>query len=449
MKFGHACMVPCLLYGYIQMKNKPKLVIIGKGIIGSLIGYALREEFDITFLYNPTGTASSAAGAMINVIGELEADKLTGPYLTKTSLLRQSHNLWLKLLPQTTNNTTWGSHTTIMSPNRATDLLKKSKNNFKAIKQDLSAFVDKRTGDIRLTEAWVESRGMLDWLDNEYKNLNSFWQPGVYSSNQIDTHKKIIYTEGGSFTYNKLIIADGVQTPATLKAGMIRLDKDLDIICSKGIAATVNITNPEPNPRIGVTRTANFELACGLHLIRMAIDVAYLGSTAEFMFSPRVGLDLDKIQSLTTNFKALFPGLMEGVTVQQWKYGFRPVSTDLLPIIGPIDEDIFIATGTNREGFAMAPVIAEYVKAWLECKHTDNKWLAFDPMRTPYRREITKADVNILSEVLGATQYNEVNSSLNKLLDEQHNKIHNLEMLKAYYENQLYERTTQYHDVQP
>jgi glycine/D-amino acid oxidase-like deaminating enzyme len=61
------------------------IAIIGNGIIGSMLAYQLvKNKYKKTCIVGPTeriGSASAAAGAMLNVFGEVDYDKSTDNYL--------------------------------------------------------------------------------------------------------------------------------------------------------------------------------------------------------------------------------------------------------------------------------------------------------------------------------------------------------------------------------
>ena len=73
------------------------VAIIGNGIIGTLLAYNLRKFRNICLLgpSNRNGSASTAAGAMLNVFGEVDYDKATDDYLAqKIKIGFQSQKLW-------------------------------------------------------------------------------------------------------------------------------------------------------------------------------------------------------------------------------------------------------------------------------------------------------------------------------------------------------------------
>jgi len=76
-----------------------EIAIIGNGIIGTLLAYNLRKFKNVCLIgpSNRNGSASTAAGAMLNVFGEIDYDKATDDYLGKKIKIGvQSQKLWKK-----------------------------------------------------------------------------------------------------------------------------------------------------------------------------------------------------------------------------------------------------------------------------------------------------------------------------------------------------------------
>ena len=79
--------------------KKFKIAIIGNGIIGTLLAYNLRNNKNICLIgpSERSGSASAAAGAMLNVFGEVDYDKSTDNYLEqKINIGIKSQILWKK-----------------------------------------------------------------------------------------------------------------------------------------------------------------------------------------------------------------------------------------------------------------------------------------------------------------------------------------------------------------
>ena len=75
------------------------LAIIGNGIIGTLLAYNLKKNKKICLVGSSKrhGSASVAAGAMLNVFGEVDYDKSSDDYLEKKIKIGfESQQLWKK-----------------------------------------------------------------------------------------------------------------------------------------------------------------------------------------------------------------------------------------------------------------------------------------------------------------------------------------------------------------
>jgi glycine oxidase len=99
------------------------------------------------------------------------------------------------------------------------------------------------------------------------------------------------------------------------------------------------------------------------YLVPRASGTVVAGSTME-----EVGFDssttpegLDKVKSAA---EEIAPGLAISPITQEWA-GLRPITPDMLPIIGkdPEAEHLIYATGHSRNGILMAPLTAEAVAA--------------------------------------------------------------------------------------
>jgi glycine oxidase len=66
-------------------------------------------------------------------------------------------------------------------------------------------------------------------------------------------------------------------------------------------------------------------------------------------------------ESLRAGAEALVPSLRDWTPVDQWA-GFRPRSPDGLPLLGMLEEGLFVAGGQYRNGILFAPAIAEHLR---------------------------------------------------------------------------------------
>jgi glycine oxidase len=145
-------------------------------------------------------------------------------------------------------------------------------------------------------------------------------------------------------------------------------------------------------PPTAVIRTPNRAGACGLHAIPRGGSTVYLGATNDLMLfpesSPRAGpchflLDcaIDQLN------EAFFASQVLG-----WHVGCRPATLDGFPLIGRgPGPNLWILSGTYRDGFHGTPVLARHMAAELTGQAGVLGDHPFTPMR-PLLRSLTVAD---------------------------------------------------------
>jgi len=78
----------------------------------------------------------------------------------------------------------------------------------------------------------------------------------------------------------------------------------------------------------------------------------------------------------------LDPALEEAELAGSWS-GLRPGSTDELPLIGPVGDGLWLATGHFRNGILLAPLTAALTAEWVMKGVTNRMLQPFSPLRTP------------------------------------------------------------------
>jgi hypothetical protein len=64
--------------------------------------------------------------------------------------------------------------------------------------------------------------------------------------------------------------------------------------------------------------------------------------------------------------------------------GWRPVSSDLFPIIGWLDENIFVYTGTRRDGWVTSEMFSTKVAKMILNDESDEQMSIYNPKRDPH-----------------------------------------------------------------
>jgi glycine oxidase len=107
---------------------------------------------------------------------------------------------------------------------------------------------------------------------------------------------------------------------------------------------------------------------------------AIIGATVE-----DVGFDKSVHASDVALLKAeaakLLPQIAEAVEMEAWA-GLRPGSTDGLPLLGQVEENVFVAAGHYRNGILLAPATARVMAQLLAEERPQVDLSAFSPCRT-------------------------------------------------------------------
>ena len=95
-------------------------------------------------------------------------------------------------------------------------------------------------------------------------------------------------------------------------------------------------------------------------------------------------------------------------------------------MIGPLNKNIFVATGTKRDGLTLSPLIINYIKKWLRNSSFVNQdfknWL---PNRDPlsYGDQSFSTDVYINNKIAGLLEHGDISKKdINRVKKELRNE---------------------------
>jgi glycine oxidase len=116
-------------------------------------------------------------------------------------------------------------------------------------------------------------------------------------------------------------------------------------------------------------------------------DHIIVGATSNADDTDTSQFDLDAHKALHDEAIALWPKLAGAPLVESW-FGFRPMTPDGLPLVGPTSLDgVYFATGTHRNGWLLAPAIADLICNIVCGDKPPHKDLQlFSPQRFPNQR---------------------------------------------------------------
>jgi D-amino-acid dehydrogenase len=136
---------------------------------------------------------------------------------------------------------------------------------------------------------------------------------------------------------------------------------------------------------IGDIGSPPLRIACVLHersVFCTPMDgfVRYAG-TMEFS-GLNYTIHRSRVEQITASAREYFPSLGTGGVQSEW-CGLRPVSSDGLPIVGPLPnvKGLVVATGHGMLGLTLGPVTGELVADWVLEGETDFRWQPLSPER--------------------------------------------------------------------
>lgn len=408
--------------------------IIGNGIIGSMVAYQLSKKNKNLVLIGPKnrkGSASKAAGAMLNVFGEIDHDIDQNDYLKrKVNLGVLATKKWKKLKKEKVFKDVFtADDTVIFQSDRATKLekicfksiekyakkykvliknhkkinfLKKSKS-FKSRK----FFLLKGEGAIDVKKVfyqldkYFEKNKNINYLDDKVKNIFELKNKSL---------NKIITNNNKIICANKIIICNG---SFLKKIDFKNKQKVLDVYYGIGNAVEMydknGIIKNQLPPRT-VIRSPNRGSTCGIHIVPRKNKEYYLGAGSEIShnenYKPKIGTVLYLLNTLRNE-------ILNNISKLNFKtiLGFRPFSFDGQPIFGRLNDSISIVSGTKRDGLTLAPIITDEIIKTSQIKAYKSKLFeGWSPLRKPitFKNQTFSTKVYIDNKIAGLIEHNDI-----------------------------------------
>jgi glycine oxidase len=183
--------------------------------------------------------------------------------------------------------------------------------------------------------------------------------------------------------------SSGVQVHTS--TGQLRPGRVVDCTGAWGVAEFTK-NQVRPLPRKGQMLAVELPASLPLQVVVRTPDIyivprttgaaagrAIIGATVE-----DAGFDkavrADDIAQLKGEAAKLLPQLTDAVEVESWA-GLRPGSTDGLPLLGQLENDIFVAAGHYRNGILLAPATARVMTQMLLDERPEVDLAAFSPHR--------------------------------------------------------------------
>ena len=157
-------------------------------------------------------------------------------------------------------------------------------------------------------------------------------------------------------------------------------------------------------PKRMVFRTPNRGSTCGLHFVPRNVSKGeyYIGAGSAISKDPQ---DLPRVGTIKYLIDSFFQDLRvydspSSKLALNIVTGFRPVSIDGRPLLGPLtqNENIFLVSGTKRDGLTNFFSIYSEIENWI--KSDSMKYEMFAPQRAP----VSFGDVDFSTEVYVANK---------------------------------------------
>lgn len=307
-----------------------KIAIIGDGAIGWSIYAELKlidPHLKIKIFGNNEPSASRAAGAMLNVFSEIDENTFVHSVCReKFNLSVQATKLWPEWAVRHDLPVEFG-RTKIVAFNEYD-----ARNIVRIVEglkcQDQPHLFDPIDHSVTIDEGWINPVSLLSALSrdtptlpfSDYKSENFdqvIYCAGAYTPNLLKFHVKTYYNHGAGGVF-------------TTEHGLTE-----------------------------VVRTPNRFGSCGINLVPRGTSELYIGASSYVSNSAHY-TDTEIYRS----FRHIFTqanALVALPITEEYRivFGPRPMTEDLLPLLGAYDEKTIVYCGTNRNGLTLSPLIAQ------------------------------------------------------------------------------------------
>jgi glycine oxidase len=408
-----------------------KYVVVGNGILGLAIAFRLArraapsDRIVVIGKRDRKGSATLAAAAMLNSFAEVEVGSLASELdRYRFDLSREAGRMWPEFDRELTevssasasasqwdgfeNSGGFGTGTYLINNTAADDL---DDENFDAIVAALTEYSEpfelvsprdipnympeqrhRATRAMHIPgEGWMNPRLMIEKLDAVlvcFENVSFANENAVRLERSGQAVVAAIVESGERIEGDSFVLATGASTTALMGAS------NLDIHMQRifyGVGVSVEIRSPD-FPHTKCVRTPNRGLACGIYSVPYATqkgkpaDHVLIGASN---FMSAVPYDCGRL----TSVESLMRGGIEQLNANFYRadlvrvnVGWRPTSQDTYPLLGRSSiSNLFVATGTKRDGFHLAPLISQKIVALMFGQEVEANFSWFDPERKPLR----------------------------------------------------------------
>lgn len=386
-----------------------KIAVIGNGIIGSLTALMLAKS-NRSFVVSLWGQAhrpmagSMAAAAMLNSYAEI--DRHT--FATESGRQKFNHSrLAAKQWPMLDNDLLGGvafrsgglgtyvlrsrTPTSIEDENWTLirDALIRNGENFEiGSPNDVPGYLPRR-GYEASEVLWIPDEGWMDplvvmgtigELIEATPNIETVAQECARISQET---KVVVETrEKEPHEYDHVIVAAGFRSFELLRDFLPDNPLSPRGMAGEGVTVRLRVSNLTQR---SVIRTPNRGLACGLYAAPYNNELV-VGASNRVTREPCGLPDLESVRSILSMASNELNSDLYLAGVTRINYGVRPMTSDGFPLVGWVSEKIFVITGTRRDGWHMAPLLAQHALNTVVSPGTpDASMHIYSPTRRAYQ----------------------------------------------------------------
>jgi glycine/D-amino acid oxidase-like deaminating enzyme len=212
-------------------------------------------------------------------------------------------------------------------------------------------------------EGWVVPSELLDALESyTWKRLTMERRISYFNGVAELTSDKVVHTwpcdprQGRrALKANKIVVAAGARTHDVLSNITSKMPRMFWGAGSSFIVRCPGHVQEE------VIRTPVRAATCGMIVVPHEEDTFFIGASST-VYKDYVGeARMESLRYLMNGaVEQISPDFKEATIIKQ-NYGFRPLTEDLMPLIGELDSvpGIFVLSGTRRDGLHCSPLLAQ------------------------------------------------------------------------------------------
>ncbi len=358
-----------------------RTVIAGNGIVALTAALRLAQRGGEVVIVGPAtrpGSATLAAPAMLNSFAELDDDSLASDAdLLKFDLARRATEDWDALASELGGDLGRGTGTYVLAPVSPIVRACIAYDEPHAVVR--GAAVPGYAGDgeaVRLDrEGWIDPRRVLAALEQRLAvapNVTTIEGVIARFVARSGGVQEAVLADGRALGGTHFVAANGASLTGLLEAS------DLGIAVQRvvyGVGTTIEIR---------AARTACLR-SWSTYLVPCGSERAVIGATNDVSVEPGPGDPLAPERLQRAAAEAFDPALARA-EITRVNVGWRPIALDTYPLLGGTSlPNLAIASGTRRDGFHLAPLIADHLAALLHGEPTDPRLAMFAPERAPLR----------------------------------------------------------------